>query len=487
MSIVIVLLIFHLCSGKHLYSLPTIVFDPRHYVKSDLLLHDFREDFPSTLSSSYRCLFQTESKYVYLTPTCQLFTRTSLKSQCLFDHRLKLEIVFPQNTSIYQLILQSNRTNCPVGNDQSCQFEKNPYRMKLRENEIYKNFLQLKTLSSCPASNYLLSSTNSKKNFDYFSLNSSTGHLTLIRPLDYESIQTWKLVIQGEDRDQIPFFTYVIIDVDDVNDCPPLLSWNFPLQTIEIVNDTDTFNLEISIDESKVEQKKVIIANLIASDLDSPLKFELNIGPSNFSPFHIDGPYGDSTFVLLTTEPLDREQRDRYVLTLILTDSGQPRLTSQYRLTIDISDINDQRPTFDQDVYHVDIQENNLVNTTLLQVFANDLDLGDNGRVTYRMERREDLWIDEESGVIRTKVRFDYEKIKTFSFNVTAIDHPRQGRQLQSTARVLVNIIDQNDHAPQVRTFLSSLTPIVSFDSFLVRPMNSPSKRTTRRTVISGK
>ena len=485
MSIVIVLLIFHLCSGKHLYSLPTIVFDPHHYVKSDLLLHDFREDFPST--SSYRCLFQTESKYVYLTPTCQLFTRTSLKSQCPFDHRLKLEIVFPQNTSIYQLILQSTRTDCPVGNEQSCQFEKNPYRMKLRENEMYKNFLQLKTLSSCSASNYLLSSTNSKKNFDYFSLNSSTGHLTLIHPLDYESIQTWKLVIQGEDRDQIPFFTYVIIDVDDVNDCPPLLSWNFPLQTIEIINDTDTFNLEISIDESKVEQKKVIVANLIASDLDSPLKFELNIQPSNFSPFHIDGPYGDSTFVLLTTAPLDREQRDRYVLNLILTDSGKPRLISQYRLTIVISDTNDQRPKFDQDVYHVDIQENNLVNTTLLQVFANDSDLGDNGRVTYRMDRP-DLWIDEQSGVIRTKIRFDYEKVTNFSFNVTAMDHPRRGPPLQSTARVLVKIIDQNDHVPQVRTlFLRTPTILYLVDSFLVPLMSSPSRRTTRPTVISVK
>ena len=86
----------------------------------------------------------------------------------------------------------------------------------------------------------------------------------MLQTLDYESIPTWKLVIQGEDKHQIPFYTYVIIDVDDVNDCPPLLSWNFPLQTIEIINDTDSFQMEISIDESKVEQKNVIIANLIA-------------------------------------------------------------------------------------------------------------------------------------------------------------------------------------------------------------------------------
>ena len=151
--------------------LPTILFDPSQFAKSDLLLHDFRQEFPRTYP--YRCLLQTESKYVYLNPNCQLITRTSLKSQCQFEHRLKVEFVFPQNTTIYQLFLQSNRTDCPlIVSEHSCQFEKNPYRMKLRENEIFKNFLQLKPFLSCLASNYILSSTNPRKNFDYFSLNS---------------------------------------------------------------------------------------------------------------------------------------------------------------------------------------------------------------------------------------------------------------------------------------------------------------------------
>ena len=447
----LLILFFPIYSTDHFHFYPPILFDPVQYGKSDLLLHDFRHQFHPTYP--YRCLLQTESKYVYLNPSCQLFTRTSLKSQCSFDHQFKLEIVFPQNTTIYQILLQSNRTVCPSTVDhQSCQFEKNPYRMKLKENEIYKNFLQLKSFSSCLASNFILSSTNTKRNFDYFSLNASTGYLTLLQPLDYESIPTWKLVIQGEDKYRIPFFTYVIIDVDDVNDCPPLLSWNFPLQTIEIINDTDPFHIEISIDESKLEQNNVIIANLIASDLDSALKFDLQINQSNSFPFRIDGPYGDSTFVLLTTGTLDREDRDQYILKLILSDSGKPRLTSFYRLIINILDTNDHQPKFDQDIYHVDIQENNLINTTLIQVFANDSDLGDNGRVTYGFDPpiRDDLWIDHQTGIIRTKIRFDYEELSNFTFKVEAIDHPNQGSPLKTTALVIVNIINQNDHIPKV-------------------------------------
>ncbi|CAF1404208.1 unnamed protein product [Rotaria magnacalcarata] len=430
-----------------LHSLPSINIDPNNYPKSDLILYDFRHQFHST--HPYRCILQKESKYFYLNRSCQLLTRTSLKQLCSFNTTLKLEIIFPKNTTVYDLIINSNQTNC--NKNQLCQFEKNPYRIKLKENEIHKNFLQIKTFSSCLSSNYLLSSTNAKKNFDYFSLNSSTGYLSLLHSLDYESIATWKLVIQGHDTHHIPFYTYVIIDVDDTNDCSPLLSWNFPLQTIQIINDTDSFNIEIAIDESNVEQNNIIIANIIVSDLDSPLKFDLKINSSDILPFNIDGPYGDSTYVLLTNSKLDREYKDKYIVNLIINDSGQPMLTSFYKLIINILDNNDNSPKFDQHIYYVDIQENNFINTTLLQIFANDSDLNDNGRVTYELnnENNKYVWIDSRTGMVRAKIQFDYEEMKNFSFIVTALDHPRNGQQFKTTATVFVNIIDQNDNFPE--------------------------------------
>lgn len=435
-------------STYHLHSLPVVFIDPNKYPKSDLIIHDFRYQFHPIYP--YRCLLQIESKYFYLNSNCQLLSRTSLKQICLSNSTLKLEIVFPKNTTIYELTIKFNQTNCQQ--NQLCQFEKNPYRVKLKENKIYKNFLHIKTLSSCSGTNYLLSSTNSKKNLEYFSLNSSTGYLSLLKPLDYESITTWKLVLQAYNIHHIPFYTYVIIDVDDINDCPPLLSWNFPLQTIQIINDTDSFNIEISIYESKVEQKNIIIANLIVSDLDSSLKFDLKIDTSEYLPFSIDGPYGDSTYVLLTNNKLDREYRDKYILNLILNDYGKPMLTSYYKLIINLLDNNDNPPKFDRDIYYVDIQENNFINTTLLQIFANDSDLADNARITYELDNETTnyIWLDHQTGIIRTNIQFDYEEIKNFSFTVTAIDHPINEKQFKTTAIVFVSIIDQNDNIPKV-------------------------------------
>ncbi|UJR38161.1 hypothetical protein I4U23_030838 [Adineta vaga] len=477
-------------SNHHLHSLPSIEIDPTNYPNSDLILYNFQS------FKSLRCLLQTESKYFYLDSSCQLLTRTSLKPICPLNYTLKLEFVFPHNTTIYQFTIQlkysksfdinltndqstitlpfycnnknqhdihRNQKELFVGNahfllnkqsnNQHCQFEKNPYRIRLRENELYKNFLQLKAISSCLASpNYLLASSNSKRNFEYFHLNSSTGFLSLIHSLDYESTTTWKLVIQGHDRSHIPFYTYVIVEVEDINDCLPLLTWNFPLQTIEILNETDSFNIHIGIYESKVEQSNIIIANLIASDLDAlPFHFELKFNSSHLLPFQIHGPFADSTFVLSTTTTLDREYQDKYLLHLVLTDNGQPKLSSFYQLTISILDDNDNSPKFDKPIYYVDIQENNLVNTILLQVHANDSDQDDNGRVTYELNDyfNNYISIDNQTGIIRTKIQFDYEQMKNFTFNITAIDHPKKGKQLKTTAMVFVNIIDQNDNIPK--------------------------------------
>lgn len=496
-------------SNHHLHSLPILQLNPNDYPQADLILYNFRQQFHS--SHSFRCLLQTESKYFYLDSSCQLLSRTSLKQICPLNYTLKLEIVLPQNTTVYQLIVQLKypkplqlniskfQTNLHlpfscnethdyrfnpkkkefvIGNAQihlheqkeekSCQFEKNPYRIQLKENELYQNFLQVKTIASCASSHYLLASSNSKKNFDYFTLNGSTGDLSLLKVLDYETITTWKLVIQAHDRFHIPFYTYVIIDVQDVNDCPPSLSWNFPLQTIEILNDTDAYHIQIAIQESKVEQSNVIIANLIASDLDaSPsmddeVKFELKLNSSVSSPFLVHGPFADSTFVLSTNQPLDREIQEFYRLNLILTDQGRPRLSSFYELSIQIIDVNDHPPKFNQSIYYLEIEENQPINTTLIHLQATDLDRDENGRVSYELTETNNRYvtIDRSTGIIRTKTPFNYEEMKNFTFNVIARDHPKQGQPLKTTATVHVKIRDQNDNVPKVK---SSSVPTVAF------------------------
>lgn len=50
-------------------------------------------------------------------------------------------------------------------------------------------------------------------------------------------------------------------------------------------------------------------------------------------------------------------------------------------------------------------------------------------------------------GLIRTKSRIDYEKVKLIKFNVTVTDTGVP--QLTSTAQIFVNVININDNTPQ--------------------------------------
>ena len=53
-------------------------------------------------------------------------------------------------------------------------------------------------------------------------------------------------------------------------------------------------------------------------------------------------------------------------------------------MTINVSDVNDEKPTFQQPSYMVAVSETVDIDYTVAQIIANDPDLGSNGQVTYR-------------------------------------------------------------------------------------------------------
>ena len=59
--------------------------------------------------------------------------------------------------------------------------------------------------------------------------------------------------------------------------------------------------------------------------------------------FEISPPYSG---VVRTNIVLDREIREKYRLTVIATDQGNPQLTGTATLSIKVIDINDNQPTF---------------------------------------------------------------------------------------------------------------------------------------------
>lgn len=67
-------------------------------------------------------------------------------------------------------------------------------------------------------------------------------------------------------------------------------------------------------------------------------------------------------------EPLDYETSHEYYITIEATDGGSPPLSDMATVNINLTDVNDNRPVFSQDVYAAVISEDVELGKTVLAV-----------------------------------------------------------------------------------------------------------------------
>ncbi|XP_057205827.1 protocadherin Fat 1 isoform X2 [Triplophysa rosa] len=190
------------------------------------------------------------------------------------------------------------------------------------------------------------------------------------------------------------------------------------------------------------------IALLRASDSDSGFNGKLL--------FVISGGDFDSCFTiesdtgwLKVYQPLDRETNDHYTLNITVYDLGLPQKSSSHMLDIDVLDANDNSPEFLQLEYSVDISEDTAVGTDVIQLEANDKDLGVNGMVRYSFMTKTDKFaINEDTGVVTVNSLLDRETNPSFILKVAGFDKAIDEPKMVSTVLLHINLEDVNDNAP---------------------------------------
>lgn len=75
-------------------------------------------------------------------------------------------------------------------------------------------------------------------------------------------------------------------------------------------------------------------------------------------------------------EPLDYEVSHEYYLTIEAKDGGSPPLSDLATVNINVTDVNDNKPVFNQDVYTTVISEDIELGKTVLVVRMHVLSLG---------------------------------------------------------------------------------------------------------------
>ncbi|XP_069619825.1 protocadherin gamma-B2-like isoform X23 [Ranitomeya imitator] len=286
----------------------------------------------------------------------------------------------------------------------------------------------------------------SKISEKYFNINLDNGNLYIADRIDRETlcraaadcVLTFDAVVENP----LNIFS-VKIEMQDINDNPP--TFQHDRMTLEMSESTSPGRRFVL---QKAEDLDVGVNSLISYSLSENQYFALGEKVST------DG----SVFPeLILEKPLDRETQNKHELILTASDGGNPVQTGTALINIIINDINDNSPVFTQDVYKVSVRENIPVNSTILQVSASDEDEGVNAQITYSIKTTENIiyetfFINSNNGEIKLKGQLDYEVIKLYDISLQAMD----GGGLAAHAKVLIEITDENDNAPEISITSSS-------------------------------
>uniref|UniRef100_A0A3Q3IEQ8 Cadherin domain-containing protein n=1 Tax=Monopterus albus TaxID=43700 RepID=A0A3Q3IEQ8_MONAL len=336
-------------------------------------------------------------------------------------------------------------------NDNRPTFSQEIYQIEIRENvPIGTTVAKVKAIDTDQGPNgeieYSLSKTLGRKVYEIFELDSLSGQIKLKGPLDFEESESYKLEVEASDKGTPPLTgrCRVIVKIKDVNDNSP---------EIEITS--------LSSRVSEDSKPGTVISLISVKDKDSGVNGKIISHITDDVPFELKPSYKENTYSVVTKEILDREQVPSYEITIKATDCGDPPLSSFKTFAIQISDVNDNSPRFDQNPLQFYLVENNFAGSSIFSVSATDNDVNENAAISYQIVRgginndiTSFLNINSENGQISALKSFDFETVKTFQFHVVATDSGTPS--LSSNVTVNVFILDQNDTPPVILYPLSS-------------------------------
>uniref|UniRef100_A0A669P1K7 Cadherin EGF LAG seven-pass G-type receptor 3 n=1 Tax=Phasianus colchicus TaxID=9054 RepID=A0A669P1K7_PHACC len=318
-------------------------------------------------------------------------------------------------------------------NDNTPQFSEKRYIVQVREDIRPHTEILRVTATDLDKDNnalvhYNIISGNSR---GQFSIDSVTGEIQVVAPLDFEVEREYALRIRAQDAGRPPLSNntgMASIQVVDINDHAPIFV-STPFQ--------------ISVLENAPLGHSVIHIQAVDADYGENARLEYKLtGVSADTPFVVNSATGWIT----VSGPLDRELVEHYFFGVEARDHGSPSLSASASVTITVMDVNDNRPEFTQKEYFIRLNEDASVGTSVLSVTAIDRDV--NSAITYQItggNTRNRFAISTQGGVgiITLSLPLDYKQERRYVLTVTASD-----RTLRDNCHVHINITDANTHRP---------------------------------------
>ncbi|KAA8590065.1 hypothetical protein FQN60_013999, partial [Etheostoma spectabile] len=271
-----------------------------------------------------------------------------------------------------------------------------------------------------------------------FEVDVSTGLVTTVDYLDYETKTTYLMNVSATDQ------------------APPFHK-GFCAVYVTLLNELDeavafaSAGYEASLRENIATGTEVVQVKAQSADNLNQLtyRFDPDTSPVALALFKIDSVTGRIT----VTGLLDREKGDMFTLTVVADDGGPKKDSTVVSITI--LDENDNSPVFDiTSDTSVNVAENSPMGKKVAVVLATDKDAGLNGLVNFTLVagNMEEVFkiqtVNNTYGEVFVNAPLDRESVDRYLLKVRAIDNGSPPRLTDHS--LTVNILDVNDNAPVI-------------------------------------
>ncbi|XP_048351320.1 protocadherin-20 [Sphaerodactylus townsendi] len=277
----------------------------------------------------------------------------------------------------------------------------------------------------------------------YFSLDKTTGVLTVSTQLDREEREKYRYTVRAVDcgmppRESVATVTILVLDKND--NSPRFINKDFSFFVPENFPGFGEIGV-ISVTDADIGQNGWVALSVVnSSDI-----------------FVIDTGKG----VLRAKVSLDREQQSSYTLWVEAVDGGDPPLSSVAKITILLLDINDNPPLvlFPQsNMSYLLVLPSTLPGSPITEVYAVDNDTGMNAVIAYsiigrRGPRPDSFKIDAKSGNITLEESLMQNDYGLYRLLVKVSDHGYP-EPLHSTVMVNLFVNDTMSNESYIESLL---------------------------------
>ncbi|CAM4471843.1 unnamed protein product [Leuciscus chuanchicus] len=241
------------------------------------------------------------------------------------------------------------------------------------------------------------------------------GNIRLKQRLNYNNAQQYIFTVQAKDIGDLSDTTTVTITVEDFDNLNPYFDHSLYKASIE-ENQVGSFS-DVTPEAIKAQDGD--------TGINEPVLYSITaVFPNEYqSNFEMNQNSG----VISVTTALDREKIDQITVHIQATHQDDASKTANAVVSVDIKDVDDNPPKFDQDYF-----------------------LSDQGGFSKgHFTMVSDTFVINSQGVIslRSDATLDRETVDNYNIEVVAVDQPVDG--LSSTAQVIITVLDVNDNNPQ--------------------------------------